>query len=198
MINITKIYLVTNIDNDPNKVYIGKTKNSRYKYHRCTYGPQITYDYIDEVNSLMKKEWEPLESYWIQQFKAWGFTVMNKNKGGGGPEYWTEKQKTDPNRIAKIIKANTGKKHSEEWKQNISRSNMGKKHSLNTIEKIKNTRKVRPVLQYDKQGNFIKEWPSITSACVYLNKPNGMGDITNVCKGYLKSAYKFVWKFKIN
>lgn len=31
---MTKIYLVSNIDNDPNKVYIGKTKNSREYNHK--------------------------------------------------------------------------------------------------------------------------------------------------------------------
>jgi len=51
MINITKIYLVTNIDNDPNKVYIGKTKTrwGRESKHKQKYGSQIVYSYIDEI-----------------------------------------------------------------------------------------------------------------------------------------------------
>jgi hypothetical protein len=92
MINITYIYLITGIDNSPYKVYIGKTKNfqNRKNNHRTTYGFNIECNVIDEVHSLNRKDWEPLESYWIQQFKAWGFTIMNKNKGGGGIEYRTK------------------------------------------------------------------------------------------------------------
>ena len=36
MINITYIYLVENCYGDPNKVYIGKTKNSRKTQHQKT------------------------------------------------------------------------------------------------------------------------------------------------------------------
>ena len=100
--SITKIYLVENCYGDPNKVYIGKTKNSREKNHKKRFGEQIEYNYIDEINSLDYKDWEPLETYWIEQFKAWGFDVLNKRKkGGSGPEYYTEEIKL------KISKANS-------------------------------------------------------------------------------------------
>jgi hypothetical protein len=85
MINIIKIYLVTNCYGDPNKVYIGKTKSSRERAHKLTYGRQIIYAVIDEVNSENHKIWKPLETYWIEQFRHWGFEVLNKNSGGGGP-----------------------------------------------------------------------------------------------------------------
>lgn len=93
MINITSIYLIEGIDNSPNKVYIGKTKNpkNRKRAHKTKYGHHIIYSVIDEINSLERKDWEPLESYWIQQFIAWGFEVVNKNKGGGGVEFRTQK-----------------------------------------------------------------------------------------------------------
>ena len=85
MINTTKIYLVTNIDNDPNKVYIGKTKDSRENKHKKIFGSQITYTYIDEVNSLNKEDWEPLETKWIQHYIDLGYDVVNiRRKGGSG------------------------------------------------------------------------------------------------------------------
>ncbi len=34
---MTRIYLVSNINNEPNKVYIGKTKNTRYYKHTKTF-----------------------------------------------------------------------------------------------------------------------------------------------------------------
>jgi hypothetical protein len=38
---MTKIYLVENCYGDPNKVYIGKTINSRELNHKKTYGKYI-------------------------------------------------------------------------------------------------------------------------------------------------------------
>lgn len=72
----TYVYLVTNCYNDSNKVYIGKTIGCRKSNHRKTYGLQITYDYIDKVDSLNRKDWEPIESYWIEQFKGIGKSII--------------------------------------------------------------------------------------------------------------------------
>ena len=46
---MTKIYLVSNCLGDPNKIYIGKTINSRKKDHRITFGKQIIYEYLDST-----------------------------------------------------------------------------------------------------------------------------------------------------
>jgi len=121
---MTKIYLVTNCYGNPNKVYIGKTKNTREDNHKKTYGQQITYTYIDEVNSLNRKDWGPIESYWIEQFKQWGFELVNKrHKGGGGPEFQTEETKQ------KIQKTLLEREFKQEWidkmLQNRIHSNCG-------------------------------------------------------------------------
>lgn len=149
--NITYIYLVTNCHNDPNKVYIGKTKNTRKNNHKYTFGNQINYDYIDEVNSLDKQHWKPLESYWIEQFKQWGFQVLNKNNGGGGPSFRTEEIKQ------KISKANKGRKLSESTKNKMRLSKIGKssnhkncKDSLESKIKKSESKKGKPS---SKKGN---------------------------------------------
>mgnify|MGYP003555118658 CR=1 FL=1 len=51
---ITKIYLVTNCYGDPNKVYIGKTKNeiSRKREHIFKYGEQALFDIIDGIKMI--------------------------------------------------------------------------------------------------------------------------------------------------
>jgi hypothetical protein len=91
--DITRIYLVENCFGDPNKIYIGKTKYSRESIHRRTFGAQITYTYIDEVEGCKKEGWKSLEIFWIEQFRQWGFELMNKNEGGGGPTSHTEETK---------------------------------------------------------------------------------------------------------
>jgi len=126
--NNTKIYLVENCYGDPNKVYIGKTKNCRKNIHKKTYGDLIEYTYIDEVNSLNYKDWEPLETYWIEQFRAWGFELMNKRKkGGSGPEYYTEEVKL------KIGKSNS-KPKPVNFGNILSKAKKGKPNPKNKIK----------------------------------------------------------------
>jgi len=159
MIELTKIYLVTNCHGDPNKVYIGKTKNSRENKHKKTFGEYITYDYIDEVNSWNHKDWKPLETFWIRQFKNFGFEVLNENEGGGGPSSFSYES---------ILK--------------LSISSIGKG--------------VKPILQYDIKGNFIKEWPSLTEVENILGIK--IRDISNCIKGNQNTSGGFVWRFKNN
>lgn len=111
---MTKIYLITNIDNNPYRVYIGKTKNNRKNDHRKTFKGDWEYHYIDEVNSLNVKDWKPLECYWIEQFKQWGFEVLNNNKGGGGPSYQPQSMKDIISQINTSNQYNLGNKQTEE------------------------------------------------------------------------------------
>jgi hypothetical protein len=54
----------------------------------------------------------------------------------------------------------------------------------------------KPVSQYDKQENHIKDFQSITEACLHLGKPNRQGDITSCCQEKQKTAFGFKWKYK--
>ena len=144
----TKIYLVENCYDDPNKVYIGKTINSRKSSHKKTFGENIVYSEIDEINSLDVKHWKPLETYWINQFKVWGFNVLNDNEGGGGPPKGRKIRPKDQEWKNKIGKANKGKILSEETKQKMSLSKQGKSspflnktHTLETKQKISKNNK---------------------------------------------------------
>jgi hypothetical protein len=48
-----------------------------------------------------------------------------------------------------------------------------------------------PVLQYNLEGNFIKEWPSIKEA-----KLQHLGDIRSCCQDKQKTAGGYIWKYK--
>ena len=52
----------------------------------------------------------------------------------------------------------------------------------------------KPVLQYDLNNNFIKEWTSAKDAAEELKLNSS--SITGNCKGRLKTACKFIWKYK--
>lgn len=52
----------------------------------------------------------------------------------------------------------------------------------------------KKVLQYDLNGNFIKEWESIVSISktLHISSPS----ISNCCAGRIKKACGYIWKFK--
>ena len=50
------------------------------------------------------------------------------------------------------------------------------------------------VLQFTKDGEFVKEWKSMTDVERTLNY--SQGNISNCCTGRYKSAYNFIWKYK--
>ena len=228
---MTKIYLIENIDNNFNKVYIGKTKNNRELGHKNTYGHQIIYTYIDEIDSLNHKDWEPLETYWIEQFRQWGFDVVNKRKkGGSGPISHAEetRQKISLNKTGhecyfnqernnKISMAlqNHSKHYTEEiinkmkkpkplgFGDKISKATKGVSKpflkgriSPNKGNNIPHLKTRKPIIQYNKQGEFIKEWDSATEASLYLNV--SISQISAVARGNTKwkTAGGFKWKQK--
>ena len=55
-------------------------------------------------------------------------------------------------------------------------------------------KKSKPVLQYTKSGEFVREWKSIKDAKRNLGFYHG--NISSCCTAKLKSANGFVWKFK--
>jgi hypothetical protein len=187
MINITYIYLVENCFNNLNKVYIGKTTDlsNRKSKHKKVYGKEIKFTIIDEVNSLDRKDWRPIETMWIQSFIGWGFDVLNTQKeGGSGPSFRTEEWKKLQSK--KI----TGRKHTEETKQKMKKNQpKGPKHSQAHIDKWS-----KPILQFDKYGNFIREFPSLLSAASSLNKSRPF--IWNCLKGIVKTAGGYIWRYK--
>lgn len=55
--------------------------------------------------------------------------------------------------------------------------------------------KRRPVLQYDLNNNFIKEWESLTEASLYFSG-NTCSGINRVCNNKQRKAYNNYWKWK--
>jgi hypothetical protein len=213
---MTKIYLVENCYGDPNKVYIGKTRNSRIGPHKRTYGKNITYTIIDRINSLNHKDWKPLESYWIEQFRQWGFELMNINKKGGqGPGIYSEESKI---KMRKPRKKGTGEKISKRLKENnhsqyytddvrkkISKGNKGipKPFTEDHIRNIGLTKRknAKRVLMYDLEDNLIKEWECKSQAAEWVKETKKrQGNLTSQIKdailGKQKTAFGYKWKYK--
>lgn len=89
----TYFYILENIDaEDKNVLYVGKTNNlaRRLSEHKQRFGYQTLMTEIDSIGSTSRKDWLPVERYWIDQFKSWGFKLINIKKGGGGHEKVSE------------------------------------------------------------------------------------------------------------
>jgi len=96
----------------------------------------------------------------------------------------------------KIGIARSNMKSSKETCEKISNSHKGKIFSEEHLKNlnIANEKQKKPILQYTKQGEFIREWPSILSAINSFN-PAAYSICSNL-RGKGKSAKGFIWKYK--
>ena len=196
------IYKITNPEG---KVYIGYTTNlyKRINYYKINKGIRQTKLYnsliyygweqhkLELIEECNKDELRNKEQYWIKYYNSW-IDGLNSNPGGGGTINHSNKTKE---LISKIVKANKGKRAISHWKG----KSRGKEFALNMSLSRKgkpNLKNAKPILQYDLQENFIKEWPSIKEANLYLGKNKYSGLINDCCKGKKQTAYKFKWKYK--
>lgn len=101
-----------------------------------------------------------------------------------------------------------GKKHTEETKNKIRMLKTGLRYSDEINKKkgrpgrVSNMKGrcgvdnpiIKPIIQYDLNGVFVRQWISGTEA----SKATGFyaGNISSCCNGVLKTAYGFIWRFK--
>jgi hypothetical protein len=184
----TIIYYLCKKDGIP--FYIGKTNNvnSRKHNHKRTYGSDTMIEILEEVDVC---EWRFWEAYYISLFRSWGFKLTNQNNGGGGLTTVTfseERNKKISVKTKGMSKAHKGRLFTKEHKDKIKAN---RSHLIGR----KNIWQIKPVLQYDLKGTFIKEWESQFEAQSSFDKPKSDG-IGAVCRGNQKTAYGFIWKFK--
>ena len=91
---------------------------------------------------------------------------------------------------------NIGKRHSEDTKKRMSKANAGNRNPFfgkhHTEEYRKN--KSKPIIQYTKDGELLKEWFGAKEVERVLGIYQG--NITKCCQGIYKSAGGFVWRYK--
>ena len=100
----------------------------------------------------------------------------------------------NPNHYTKInhIDENKGNNFylNLEWCDKKYNSNYGNRNKLIS----QNSAMLRPIFQYDLEGNFIKEDPCITSAVKELGiRSSG---ISNCCAGRYSQSGGYKWKYK--
>ncbi len=216
---MVKIYILEK-NNVP--FYVGKAKNTvrRVHKHYIKFGEDIHLEIIDEVK---ESEWKYWESFWIEQFKVWGFKLENKNKGGGGPTKWTEEQRTriNPSRINKIINHKTrgksisktlkkrdhSKYYTKEVRELMSKFQKGiskpfSKEHIKNIAKANLESKGKVVECYNLEDKLVKTFNCLREASSWITKkkkltsPNIDKQIKDCCNGRQKTCHGYKWKYE--
>lgn len=81
-----------------------------------------------------------------------------------------------------------GKSFSEEHRKKLSESHKGK-------YKGKDSSSAKPILMYDREGNFIRRFDCISDANEYFGKDRGCSSITCCLRGKNKTAYGYIFRY---
>lgn len=80
-----------------------------------------------------------------------------------------------------------------QWRYSLETSG---EESIEPITIYNTMPQAKPVLQYDKQGNLIKEWKYCSMAARELGYD--VSTIAKCCRGDYQTAYGYVWKYKVS
>jgi group I intron endonuclease len=79
---------------------------------------------------------------------------------------------------------------------NLTEGGDGGKRSKES-EELRRSNSMKPILQYDLEGNFIKEWKGASDAIKQFEKGNA-NNINDCARGKYLSTYGFIWVYKTN
>lgn len=198
------IYVIRNIIN--NNKYIGSTikgraarKNSHFsslkrnKHHSCKlqndynkFGKdKFVFEIIEEEVVSEMKRVVCLEQKWIDEIKP-EYNISAKAYSNYGV-------KLSQSAKDKISKAQKGRRKSEETKQKLREINLGKKKPENIKKILFDKMKDRciKVYQYDKKGEYIKTFDSLSQAKKEGFHPH---KIKQSCLGIIENYKGFIWK----
>lgn len=112
--------------------------------------------------------------------------VLKQRTGDRGRRFFLE---NNPNNIPEVRQKNSLSK--------LGDKNPAKRPEVRKLisERLRLLKGRRPVLQFDKNMNFIKEWDKMLDAARSFGKKKGDG-IYGVCIGRRPTAHGFVWRYK--
>jgi len=178
--------------------HISDARVKRYKNHNCNWiqsllkldlFPKI--ELLDSIEST--DDWEWLESYWIAQFRAWGFRLTNLTNGGDG----NKGQVFSAESIEKRAAANRGQKRTDEFKERHSKLLKGIPKSDTAKANIRAVvvkNQGRKVVQLDlKTLEFIKEWECIIDPARFYSVDSS--SLMRCCQGKFKKSAGYKWMY---
>lgn len=214
--------VIYKITSPTNRIYVGKTNNLRkrktehirqaqkgtqgllYNSIRKYGWAQHKLEIIEEVEDSLLNE---REIFWIKEFKTYwkdNEQGMNLTKGGDGNNgswmHKTELRKWFSERFTGPGGPFYGKTHTEAWRIEKSKevSEYNKRNGIRVpewgVEKGR-LKVMRAIICYDKNGNFLKEYDSLRSACNDLKIHHS--SISESCNGKITGVFgKYVFRYK--
>lgn len=132
-----------------------------------------------------------------------GYLIVNLFKEGKAKQYFIHRLVTlaflpNPNNLSEV-------NHISEIKTDNRVENLewcNRKHNLNHGSRNERARKTltnrkdlsKPILQFTKEGNFVKRWESIRE--VERELGFNEGNISSCCLGRYNSSYGFIWRYE--
>ncbi len=164
------------------------TQINRYKKYRRTKRGFIVSIYNNQKLNSIKRN-HPSPSYSLDELYEW---LLNKT---GFEILFNQWVKSDYNKWARpsIDRLNDYKPYTFDnirivtWNDNYLRSCSDRKNGFNN-------KQCKAILQYDINGNFIKQYHSAQFA--FRETGISQGNISQVCKGARGKAGGFIWKYK--
>jgi group I intron endonuclease len=207
------IYKITN---PKGKVYIGQSIRIEDRFNgyvklRCKNQTKLlnSFNKYGVLNHIFEILEECPESY-LDELETWWKLFYNSVESGLNFSYWDfspmRGKKHTEDAITKIRDSHLGSKRSEKTKQLMSENSgmRGKTRSdyqkqrtreTNTGRKHLEETKIKmgiPVLQYDLEGNFIREWNSSKE----VERSLGIKGVSSCCSGWIKISGNYLWRYK--
>lgn len=202
----TGIYIITNVKN--NKCYIGSsshciknriTVHKRFlkqnkhdnSYLQASYNKYGKDAFRFEILEYCEKEECIIrEQYYMDIYKSYirenGYNLREKAESNLNVKFSKESKR-------KMSIAKLGKKLTESHILNSKLARIGQKRSNRTIE-LQNNKKYKKVIQYSKNGDFIKEWNSLQEVESFFNTRTAIGNC--IRKGFEYTSQGFKWRYK--
>lgn len=127
----------------------------------------------------------------------WGYLYVSLWKEGKGKNYTIHKLVAqsfldNPNNLLEINHIDEDKTNN--CVENLEYCDRSYNNNFGTRNKRASASCRKPILQFSKEGEFIKKWNSI----VEVKKDLGFNqsNISSCCRGRYKTAYGFIWKYK--
>ena len=204
------IYKATNKING--KSYIGKTVNFERRKRQHLSGRGGTCAFTKAINKyggecfcfevllfiemddaeLLNKKLSEMEVLYIKQYNTFknGYNATLGGEGTFGYHYSEEEKRKQSERRKKYLSIPENRKKQKEISQKAMQKFKGIPRSKDVIMKGAIKRR-KPILQYNINGDFIKEYSGTTKIGNYKE-----ANIIACCKGRLNSAYGYIWKYK--
>lgn len=210
-LHIGVIYMFTNKING--KKYIGQTINEKCrlidhkrsrdkipidfaikKYGIGSFNYEILNTIIASSKEGLIQQLNRWEVYYISKYNTTDKKLGYNIKMGGSNSLISEETKR---KLSGLMKGryvgennpNYGHRWSKEQREHLRQIKLGKKYSYEVRKK-----KFKSVTQYDLDGNFVKEFESLTEAALKMNCDKAL--IMRVCQGKAKTAKGYKWKYK--